>query len=61
MFCFQTSHHIWGGPMPCVLLALDVGSMHGDDDNGIEKLQAKKKIPKKCGWGRCRWEKILHA
>ena len=31
--------------MPCVLLALDVASMYGDDDNGIEKLQAKKKIP----------------
>lgn len=35
--------------MPCVLLALDVGSMHGDDDNGIEKLQAKKKSQRNVG------------
>lgn len=33
----------------CVLLALVMGSTY-DDDNDIEKLQAKK-VRKECGWG----------
>ena len=43
--------------MPCVVLALDMESQHGDDDNGIEKLQAKKSQRV----GLYKWEKILHA